>query len=447
MNNEQEFAALFEAIELAMKNGASGADALYAKSSSTGVTMRKGTLEELERSESADLGLRVFLGQQQAIVSTSTMDPPAIEQAVMRALAMAKEAPADPHCRLASKDEFLKGTPEDLDLFDDSERTVEELKEIAQIGEAAALEVNGVTNSDGGSASYGRAAVALLTSEGFFGTYRKSSFSISASAIAGDGAGMERDYDYSSKQHIEDLEGPEKIGRTAGQRAVARLNPKKTGTRSVPVVFDPRVGNSLLGHFAGAINGRSVARGTSFLKDSMDKVVFADAIRVIDDSRIKRGPRSKPFDGEGLVTERLALVEGGVLKSWVLDISAAMQLGLSSTAHASRSTSSRPGPSTSNLYIEAGTLARDDLIGAIDDGFYVTELIGMGVNAVTGDYSRGASGFWIEKGKLAYPVNGVTITSNLKDMFLNMSVADDLEFRFGTNVPTLRVDGMTLAGG
>jgi PmbA protein len=244
----------------------------------------------------------------------------------------------------------------------------------------------------------------------------------------------------------EDLDDPATVGKSAGERAVKRLNPRKVGTQKVPVVFDPRVSNGMLRHLAGAINGSAIARGTSFLKDSMGQRILPAALSVIDDPQRKRGMASKPFDAEGIANKSIALVEGGVLKSWVLDLRSARQLGLTTTGRASRGTSAPPSPSTTNLYLPAGTITRDALIAGIKAGFYVNELMGFGVNTVTGDYSRGASGFWIENGAIAYPVSEVTIAGNLKDMFLNMLPADDLEFRYAVNAPTVRIDGMTIAG-
>jgi PmbA protein len=257
---------------------------------------------------------------------------------------------------------------------------------------------------------------------------------------------MERDYDFSSALHAADLDSPEKIGRTAGERAVARLNPRKVSTRKVPVVFDRRVANSLVSHLASAINGASVARKTSFLRDKMGAKLFADGIRIIDDPMRKRGLRSHPFDGEGVAGKKLALVEDGSLRSWLLDSATARELGLATTGHASRGVSSVPSPSPSNLHMEPGKLGSDELIADIKDGFYVTDLIGMGVNMVTGDYSRGASGFWIENGKRTYAVSEVTIAGHLFDIFRSLTPANDLEFRYGTNAPTLRIEGLTVAG-
>jgi PmbA protein len=286
----------------------------------------------------------------------------------------------------------------------------------------------------------------LVTSHGFCGAYLGSNHGLSMTAIAGEGTGMERDYDYSSVRHAADLESADKIGRTAAMRAVARLNPRKVSTRKVPVVFDRRVAGTLVSHLASAANGAAVARKTSFLRDKMGAKLFADGIRIIDNPLRKRGLRSRPFDGEGVACRTLALVEDGTLRSWLLDCATARELNLITTGHAQRGVSSTPAPAPSNLHLEAGTLSPDDLIADIKDGFYVTDLIGMGVNMVTGDYSRGASGFWIENGKRSYPVSEVTIAGHLLDMFRALTPANDLEFRYGANAPTLRLEGLTVAG-
>jgi PmbA protein len=286
----------------------------------------------------------------------------------------------------------------------------------------------------------------LATSHGFAGSYLGSHFGLSASAIAGTGTGMERDYDYTSALHAADLESPEQIGRRAGERTVARLNPRKVSTRKVPVVFDPRVAGTLVSHLASAANGASVARKTSFLRDKMGAKLFADGIGIVDDPLRKRGLRSRPFDGEGVATRRLALVEDGVLQSWVLDCATARELGLATTGHAQRGVSSVPSPGASNLHLAAGAVSPEALVADIKEGFYVTDLIGSGVNMVTGDYSRGASGFWIENGKRTYAVSEVTIAGNLIDIFRALTPADDLEFRYAVNAPTVRLEGLTVAG-
>jgi PmbA protein len=269
---------------------------------------------------------------------------------------------------------------------------------------------------------------------------------VGVAVVAGEGLGMERDYDYCTVIHAADLESPETVGRHAGEHAVKRLGARKAKSASVPVIYDPRVSNGLVRHLAGAINGAAVARGTSFLKDKMGQAVTSPQLTIVDDPHRKRGLASKPFDGEGVANKRRALVEKGVLKTWLLDSRSARQLGLTSTGHAARGTSGPPGPATTNLYLEAGEMTPEALMADIKSGLYITEMIGMGVSMITGDYSRGAAGFWIEDGKLAYPVNEITVAGNLKDMFLNLTAANDLVFRYGTDAPTLRVDGMTVAG-
>jgi PmbA protein len=306
--------------------------------------------------------------------------------------------------------------------------------------------VKGVAKSGGASASAGIGGMVLVTSHGFRGAYLGSSHGVSMTAIAGDGTGMERDYDFSSALHASDLESPEKIGRSAGGRAVERINPRKVTTRKVPVVFDPRVAGSLVSHLASAANGASIARKTSFLKDKMGEQLFAKGIRIIDDPLRKRGLRSHPFDGEGVAGKPLALVDDGRLNSWVLDCATARELGLVTTGHAQRGVSSSPSPGASNLHLEAGRASPEELIADITDGFYVTDLIGSGVNGVTGDYSRGASGFWIENGKRTYAVSEVTIAGHLFDIFRTLTPANDLEFKYGTNAPTVRLEGLTVAG-
>jgi PmbA protein len=429
----------------ARRLGAEAADAVVFDGVSSNVSFRLGQLEEVERSEGSDLGLRVFIGQRQAAVSSNDLSPRALDQLAERAVAMARTTPEDPYCGLAPAELLAKGF-KDLDLEDRNEPGSERLVELARACEGAARAVEGITNSEGASAGWGRGAVALATSSGFAGQYATTTISVSVSVIAGEGTGMERDYDFASARHLADLGDAEEVGRHAAHLALRRLNARRVKSQSVPVVFDPRVGNSLLGHFAGAINGVSIARGTSFLKDKMGQRVFRPGIRIVDDPHIVRGIRSKPFDGEGVANRAMNLVEDGGLKTWLLDSAAARQLKLTSTGHAARGTGGPPSPATSNLYLVPGTLTPQALMADIAQGFYVTELIGMGVNGVTGDYSRGASGFWIENGQLSFPVNEVTIAGNLNSMFAELVPANDLIFRYGTNVPTLRLEGMTIAG-
>ena len=432
-------------VNAALKTGADAADAVAVRSMSLSVEVRDGAVEESERAEGDDLGLRVLVGHRQAVVSTNDLAGDASVALAERAVAMARAAPEDKFAGLAVGALLAHDFP-DLDLLDPDLPSVAELEAMAKTAEQAALTVKGVAKSGGASASAGIGGMVLVTSHGFRGAYLGSRHGISMTAIAGEGTGMERDYDYSSSLHAADLDSPEKIGRTAGERAVERLNPRKVSTRKVPVVFDPRISGSLVSHLASAANGASVARKTSFLRDKMGAKLFDDGIRIVDDPLRKRGLRSHPFDGEGVAHRRLALVDDGVLHSWLLDCSTARELGLTTTGHASRGVSSVPSPSPSNLHMEPGRQSPEDLIADIDDGFYVTDLIGMGVNMVTGDYSRGASGFWIENGKRTYPVSEVTIAGHLFDIFRTLTPANDLEFRYSTNAPTLRFEGLTVAG-
>lgn len=434
---------LSDLIAAAKRAGADAADALLVSSASLSVRRRLGQIEQLERSEGFDLGLRVFLGQRQAIVSSTDPDPKGFAALAERAVAMARVVPEDPFAGLP---DAVAIPPRDLDLVDTAEPSAEELLARAAAAEEAALAVPGVTNSEGADAGWGRYDIALVGSNGFAGTYARTSHSISATALAGSGTSMERDYDWSSTVHLADLDDPVAIGRRAGEQAVRRLNPTKAKTARIPVVFDPRVAGSLLGHLVGAINGAAVTRGTSFLKDRMGQQVLAAGLTVRDDPLRKRGLRSRPFDGEGMPGEGRAIVADGVLTTWLLDWRSARQLGLASTGHASRGTGGPPGPAPTNLWLEPGTLTPAALMADIAEGLYVTDLIGMGVNGVTGDYSRGAAGFMIRNGQLAEPVSEVTIAGNLKEMFLHMTPANDLQFRRGTDSPTLRVDGLTLAG-
>jgi PmbA protein len=436
---------LGDLIARATKAGAEAADAVLFESASLSHAQRLGKVEKLERSESYDLGLRVLIGKRQAIVSSNDRSAAALAELIERAIAMAKTVPEDPYCGLAAREELARDWPA-LDLEDPKEPAPETLIARAAAAEDAARAVPGVTNSEGAEASWSRSKVALVASNGFAGSYAGTHSSISAAVLAGSGTGMERDYDYSTAVWAEDLLDPQAIGKSAGERAVKRLNPRKMPTQKVPVVFDPRVAGGVLRHLVGAISGPSIARGTSFLKDKLGQRIFPAGLRIIDDPHRKRGLRAKPFDGEGVRNQRRALIEDGVLQTWLLDQRSARQLGLKSTGHASRGTSGPPSPAPTNLYMEPGKVSPDELIADIRQGFYVGELMGMGVNGVTGDYSRGAAGFWIENGKLAYPVSEVTVASNLKEMFLHLTAANDLVFKTGSDAPTLRIEGMTVAG-
>lgn len=429
----------------AKRAGADAADAVLVEGWSISHRRRLGKLEKLERSEGQDLGLRVFIGKRQAIVSSSDRSPAAIDPLVERVIAMAKAAPEDPYCGLADPAEIARTLP-DLDLLDPVEPSTEALVERARAAEETALAVKGITNSEGAEAGWSRTSVAIAATNGFAAAYGRSGHSVGVSVIAGEGTAMETDGDYTSALHGSDLESAESIGRRAAERTLRRLNPRKVETCKCPVVYDPRVANGIVRHLAGAINGGAISRGTSFLKSKMGAQIFPASITIVDDPLRRRGLSSKPVDGEGIAPQRRKIIDNGVLTTWILDLRSARQLGLKSTGHASRGTSSPPGPSSTNVWLEAGAVSPEALIRDIKAGLYVTELAGMGVNQVTGDYSRGATGLWIENGELTYPVSEITVAGNLGEMFKNVTAANDLQFRYGTDAPTLRIDGMTVAG-
>jgi PmbA protein len=434
-------------VAAARKAGADAADAMYLCTAATQVAVRLGALEDVERSEGEEIGLRVFVGNRSASVSASDMNPATMATLVDRCVAMAREAPEDPYAGLAPEDRLLRKRPPSLDLADKVEPGPEALRERALEAEDAARSVPGITNSEGAAASTGRSQIALATSHGFAGSYASTSHATFASVLAGEGSGMQRDHASHSVRHLEDIDDAESIGLRAGQRAVARLNPIKIDSGTMPVIFDPRIGSSLVGHLLSGIIGSAIARRASFLLDDLEKMIFDSKVTIMDDPLRQRGMRSKPFDGEGLPTKGRALVDKGVLTGWLLDSASARQLGLEPTGHASRGTSGAPGAGATNVHMEAGSATPGELMADVKRGLYVTELIGMGVNTVTGDYSRGASGFLIENGAIMHAVAEITIAGNLKDMFRALVPASDLHFRYATNVPTLRIDGMTIAGG
>jgi PmbA protein len=436
---------LQDLIGRARRAGADAADAVLFEGASLSHARRLGKTEKLERSEGHDLGLRVFIGRQQAVVSSTDWSPEALTELVERAVAMARTVPEDPYCGVADPSEIARNWPV-LDMLDPEEPSAEVLIERARAAEDAALAIDGVTNSEGAEAGWGHSTVALAASNGFAGTYSGSNHGVSASVIAGSGTGMERDYDFSNAIFAADLRDPAAVGKSAGERAVKRLGAKKMPTCHCPVVFDPRVARGFISHLLGAISGPSIARGTSFLKDRLGEAIFLAAITIIDDPHRHRGLRSKPFDGEGIANRRRAIIDKGVLTTWLLDLRSSRQLGLKTTGHAARGTASPPSPAATNVWIEPGALSPKGLIADIQSGFYVTEMMGMGVNGVTGDYSRGAAGFWIDKGEIAFPVSEMTVAGNLKDIFARLQAADDLEFKGGADSPTLRVDDLTVAG-
>ncbi|WP_313532494.1 TldD/PmbA family protein [Shinella sp.] len=432
-----------ELIDRAIQAGADAADAVVVRGRSSSVSVRLGKVEGTEASESDDFSLRVFVGKRVASVSAN----PGFDLKVLaeRAVAMAKASPEDPYATLAAESDLAKDWP-DLELYDPTEVSAEQLSEAALAAEAAALAVSGITNSGGAGASAGMGGLVLATSHGFSGAYSASRFGRSVSVIAGEGTKMERDYDFDSTLYFAELRDAGEIGREAAARAVRRINPRQVPTaKNVTVVYDPRVARGIAGHIAGAINGASVARKTSFLRDRMGQQVLKSGLTVTDDPLIVRGSSSRPFDGEGITGKRLAMIEDGVLQHWFLSTSTANELGLKTNGRGVRGGTS-VSPASTNLALEPGDISPEDLIRSVGNGFYITELIGQGVNMVTGEYSRGASGYWIENGELTFAVSEVTIASNLTDMFLRITPANDIDRSFGVAAPTLAIEGMTLAG-
>jgi PmbA protein len=432
-------------VNHARKAGADACDALLVDSTDLSVSLRLGAIENLERSESGDLGLRVFIGQRQSVVSSTDRTPKALKELVERAVAMARLAPEDEFCGIAAPEDIAQKYPS-LESADTVEFSAEQLIAQAREAEDAARSVKGVTNSEGAGAGWGASCAAIVASNGFSGSTRRTGYSLSAAVLAGEGTGMQRDYEYASCVFAADLPPPASIGQKAGERAVRRLGPRKMRTMRAPVFFDPRISCGLVGAMLGAISGASVARGTSFLKEKLGQKIFSDSITIIDDPFRARGLRSRAFDAEGLLPQRRKLVDAGVLTTWLLDLRSARQLKMRSTGHAARSPAGTPAPSPSNVYVEAGKVSPTSLISNVEQGFYVTEVMGVGVNGVTGDYSQAAAGFWIENGQVSFPVNEMTIAGNLKEMFLKTTAADDLEFLYGVDAPTLRIDDMTVAG-
>ena len=432
-------------VEIAGRKGADAADAVYVGERSQGVSVRLGQLEDVHRSEGEEIGLRVFVGRRNATVASSDLSVDALDTLIDRAIAMAAEAPEDVYAGLAPDDLLLQGSPTDLCLDDGGDPDPAELKERALAAEDTARAIDGVTNSGGGGASAAASTFAIATSHGFSGATRATGYSNSVSVVAGEAGGMQRDYAWHSARHLTDLDAPEAIGRRAAERAVARLNPVSIKPGVMPVLFDPRVATTLLGHFVAAISGSAIARQASFLLDALGTEVFASGITIHDDPFRKRGLRSRAFDGEGLPVRSMELVRDGVLTTWLADSAAARQLGIQPTGHAIRGVSGSPGAGPANLHIVAGNRSREEMIAGIGQGIFVTELIGHGVNGVTGDYSRGASGFLITNGEIGPAVAEITIASNLKQMFATLEPANDLRFRRGIDSPTLLVPEMTVA--
>lgn len=435
-------------IDAARKAGADAADAMAAEGSSLSIEVRQGALEHAERSEGIDLGLRVFIGQRQATVSASDTRAETIEAMAERAVAMAKEAPEDPYAGLAAAEQLATDWDLDaLELFDPAEEPAPAMLQAdALAAEAAGLAIEGVTQVQSAAAGYGSHAVHLAATNGFSGGYKRSSRSISCTAIAGTGTGMERDYDGDSRTFQSDLRSAADIGQQAGERAIARLNARRPKTGSYPVLFDERVSSSLIGHLLAAVNGGSIARGSSWLKDAMGEQILPDTLSLLEDPYRPRMAGSRPFDGEGLPTQRRAIIKDGILTGWTLDLASARKLGLSSTGNAARGIGSVPSPSQWNIALTQGHQSREQLLADMGTGLLVTSMIGSTINPNTGDYSRGAAGFWVENGEIAYPVNECTIAGNLRDMLRSIVPANDARSHLSRVVPSLLVEGMTLAG-
>jgi PmbA protein len=429
----------------ARRHGADAADAVVHGSLAHGISVRLGKLEDVERSESSSAGLRVFCGQRSATIATSDFTPAGIDALAARAVAMARAAPEDSYAGLAPADALAAGPFPDLDLSDGLEPRPEDLRDLALETEDAARAIPGVTNSEGASASVAGGVVALATSNGFAGSYSGGSHSLGVSTIAGEGARMQRDHASRSARHRADMPPPAEVGRLAGERTVARLDPDTLPSGPTTVVFDPRVGASLVGHLIAAMSAPAIARRASFLVGKLGEQLFAPGVALVEDPLKPRGLRSRPFDGEGLATRRRAWIEDGRVTGWLSNVASARQLGIALTGNAARGTGV-PGVGAANLDFAPGAQSRDELVADIREGVLITELIGQGVNLTTGDYSRGAAGFRIVGGEIAGPVSGFTIAGNLLQMFGTMRPANDIEGWRAVNVPSLRIEDMVVAG-
>ena len=434
-------------IDAAKKAGADHADALAVQGTSVAIDIRAGQLETAERSEGTEIGLRVLIGGRQACVSASDISDATVRALAERAVAMAKEAPADPYAGLADASQIAKEwNLASLEMEDPAaEPTASELETAARDVEAAAMSVNGITQVEA-SGAYSRRAMHLSASNGFSGGYGRTSHSLSAVAFTGTGTAMERDWAAEGRTFRADMPGAEGIGLLAADRALQRAGAVRPRTGTYPVVYDERVASSLIGHLISAANGAAVARGATWLRDALGQQVLPKGLSVIEDPHRPRISASRPFDGEGLATRRRVIVEDGILMGWTLDLATGRKLGMPSTASAARGVSSPPSPATSNIDLTPGTRTQRDLIAEMGTGLLITSMIGSTINPTTGDYSRGASGFWVENGEICYPVNECTIAGNLRDMLLRIIPANDARDHLSTRVPSLLIDGMTLAG-
>ena len=436
-------------IDTALSNGATAADCVLSRSRGLSLTRRLGKDETIERYEDFDTGLRVFVGNKIASVSTNDNSETAIRDVAKRAVDMAKIAPQDDFSLIASQEtlnDFPIQNSISVDSYDEVEPNIDIIRDRAKEVEDSALSVKGITNSDGADASWGEGETLLMTSNGFFGSSKKSNHSVSVVVIAEKDGKMERDYDYSSKVFGKDLRNSNQIGIEAAKKTLARMGATKPSTGKYPVIFDPRVSRSIAGHFASAINGSAIARKTSFLKDMLNKQIANPSINVIDDPFLKRGLGSRLFDAEGLGSRKYTLIKDGVLQQWLLDLSSAKQLNLKPSGNAKRGISGPPSPGTSNFMISPGDVTPENLIKNVSEGFFVTDMIGSSVSMITGDYSRGASGFWIKNGELSIPITEATIAGNLKEMFMTLKPANDIDYSHSINSPTLLIEGMTIAG-
>lgn len=435
-------------LSAAKKAGADTADALAVNGTSVSIDVLNGNLEHAERSEGIDIGLRVMIGQRQACVSASDTSAATIETMAQRAVAMAKEAPEDPSIGLADPDQFATKTDASaLDLYDPApEPDPALLEDYARRAEAAALENPDIAQVQSASSGYSQSEIHLATSNGFSGGYRRSSCGTSCVAIAGTGGDMERDYYGDSRIYFADMDSPETIGRIAAERTIARMGARQPKTGAYPVLFDERIAASLIGHLLTAVNGSSIVRGSSWLRDNLGEQVLPDTLTITENPLRPRAFSSRPFDGEGLQTAPRHIVENGVLTGWTLDLASARKLGMDSTGNASRGTSAPPSPTTGNIALTQGDQSRDDLISEMGTGLLVTSMIGSSINATTGDYSRGATGFWVENGEITYPVNECTVAGNLHEMLMTLQAANDARTHLSRVVPSLLVEGLTLAG-
>ena len=444
INNSEEL--LSDLISDALNQGADSADAVWVKNTSTTTTCRMGKLEKLNDSNEEQLGLRVFIGKKQSIVSSSDCSPKAFKEIIKKSLMMAKTLPEDPYVGIADKNDLVDKIP-DVDTFDKRVVSTEELINSAITCEDTALSVKGIINSEGASASWGKSNISLVASNGFKRSYQSSGGSLSVSVLAGQNkSGMEVDYDYSTSVYWEDLKDPKTIGKSAALRAKKRLGARKIKSGKFPVIYEPRVARGILGNFITAINGNLITKDTSFLRDKMGKKIFNKEICILEDPHKKRGLRSKSCDSEGIENKKRKLIEAGVLNTWLLDLYSSRKLNLKPTGHASRGVASQPSPSVTNVYLDKGTLTPTELISEIKSGLYVTDTFGQGVNYITGNYSKGIAGFWIDNGEIAFPVNEITIAGNLEEMFKNLIPANDLELSYGIDSPTIIIEGMSIAG-